>query len=271
MLFAFALLWVGAVGSVSTESEVIGLPLTGSEAVEFLRTAKVVGKPREFDALAITDPLEVTLTDGSRTLRAIFKDEDTYHMRFAFADGRRLTKVKDSYRHEIAAYELDLLLGLGIVPPCVERRIHGRCGSLCLWVENAITESERIKKGIQPPDAADWNNQMFTIRFFLQLVWDPDFNNYRNLLVDADFKIYKIDSSMTFRTDTSLRKEAGLTRFSRRALGNLRALERGEVEARLGPWLRDAEIEALWARRARLLEIADQQIAARGEEAVLYD
>ena len=267
MLFAAIVLSLAIAGVPAAESEVIGLPLTGQEAVEFLLTAEVQGRPQKFDSLAITDPSRVTLTDGTRTLRAIFKDEDTNHMIFHFADGRVLTGIKDSYRHEIAAYELDALLGLGIVPPCVKRRIRRDVGSLCLWVENATTEAVRKRKKIRPPDLHDWNCQMFTIRLFHQLIWDPDYNNISNTLVDANFKLYKIDSSMAFRTDPKLRNEKALTRFSASVLANLESLERSDVEARLGPWLDRKRLEALWARRARLLELAKEQIAAAGQDA----
>jgi len=269
MLYAlFALLLVVA-GAISAAGEVVGLPLTGEEAVQFLLTAEVEGRPKRFDAAAITEPVAVTLTDGARTHRAIFKDVDSYHMIFRFADGRVFTKVYDSYKHEIAAYELDVLLGLDIVPPCVERTIRAETGSLCLWVENAMTEAVRMKRKIQPPNPAEWNSQMFTIRLFHQLIWDPDYNNTTNTLADADFKLYKVDSSLSFRTDIELRNEKALTRFSRRVLANLESLERREVDARLGPWLEREQLDALWMRRTRLLELAREQIALRGEDAVL--
>ena len=148
MLFAPFFLLLAIAAGPSTESEVIGLPLTGDEAVEFLHTAKVLGRPERFDSVGDHRSVRVTLTDGTRTLRAVFKDEDTNHMIFHFADGKVLTGVKDSYRHEIAAYELDVLLKLGIVPPCVKRSIRGDIGSLCIWVENAMTEAARQRKKI---------------------------------------------------------------------------------------------------------------------------
>jgi hypothetical protein len=245
--------------------------MTGQEAVQFLSTAEVQGRlEKEFDSLAITDPVRVTLTDGAITARAVFKDEDTFHNSFEFGDGRRFTAVKDSYKHEIAAYELDAMLGLNIVPPCVGRKIHSHTGSLCLWVENAMTESERIKQNIQPPDAVDWNNQMFVIRLFSQLMYDLDYNNVRNLLVDGDFKIHKIDSSMAFRKDPELRKPKSLTRFSRSVLDALRALDDKEVRQRLAQWLDDEQIDTLLARRDAILALANQRIEELGEDAILY-
>lgn len=271
MLFLSFVLGAVAVGAAATATEPSGLPLTGREATGFLRTAELVGRPERFDALAITEPVRVELTDHTRTLRAIFKQVDTSHMVFRFADGRVLTKVKDSYKHEIAAYELDSLLGLGIVPPCVEREIQGQIGSLCLWVENAMTESQRKRRKIVPPDARAWNRQMYTIRLFHQLIWDPDFNNTSNILVDSNFKLYKVDSSLGFRKETSLRNEKSLSRFSRRVVHRLEGLQRSDLDDRLGRWLDPEEIEALWQRRCRLLELVHENVTAHGEVAVFFE
>src|SRR5437899_6831302 len=40
----------------------------------------------------------------------------------------------ESYKSEIAAYELDKLLGLNMVPPAVEREIDGSVGAAIMWV-----------------------------------------------------------------------------------------------------------------------------------------
>ena len=40
-----------------------------------------------------------------------------------------------SYKSEIAAYELDKLLKMDMVPPTVERQLHGANGAAQLWVE----------------------------------------------------------------------------------------------------------------------------------------
>ena len=108
--------------------------------------------------MAITSPAGWSSTTAARTLRAIFKDENTQHRgTFRYGDGREVPVVKDSYLHEIAAYELDALLGLEIVPPCVERKLFSRKGSLCLWVEDSITEAERKECGLEASRSRLWN------------------------------------------------------------------------------------------------------------------
>ena len=44
----------------------------------------------------------------------------------------------ESYRAEIAAYELDKLLGLSMVPPTVERKVKGETGSAQMWVDDVV-------------------------------------------------------------------------------------------------------------------------------------
>jgi len=247
-----------------------GLPLVGADAEEFLHTAEVL-ELREFDTRGVTRPRRAVLSDGTRQLRAVFKDIDESATKKTLADGEVIFLFRDSYRHEIAAYELDKLLGLGMVPPCVQRRIGADVGALCLWIEGAMTEWERKQeRGLQPPDLDAWNQQMHTLRLFLQLTYDLDYRNISNVLVDPDFKIYKIDSSRAFRNDTELRKPSSLTHFSRSVLDALRRLDQDELEAHLGQWLASSQIKGLMARRDLILELAAQRVAAQGEKEVLY-
>lgn len=254
------------------QASVCGLPLTGSGTEEFLKSAEIVAA-KEFDSLAVTRPLKVELTDGQRTCYAVFKTIDEQAMKEKFVDGTTELRFSDRYQHEIAAYELDKLLGLGIVPPTVERRIGRETGSLSLWVEHSMTEWERLKvRDVHPPDVEMWNNQMYTIRLFQQLISDTDYKNINNLLVTPDWKIYKIDASRAFRSHKRLRKEESLERFSRPVLAALRALTEEELKTRLRRWLSRDQITSLWVRRGLILEVADRRLAELGEEAaVLFD
>ena len=247
-----------------------GLPLTGAAAEEFLRVAEVV-EMKVFETRGVTRPRRTVLSDGTRTLRAMFKDIDESATKKTLANGDIVFQFRDSYRHEIAAYELDKLLGLGMVPPCVQRRIGADVGALCLWVEGAMTEWERMhERRLDPPDLEAWNEQMHTLRLFLQLTYDLDYQNVSNILVDANFKVYKIDSSRAFRFDTELRKPASLTRFSRSVLNALRQLDQVQVEAGPGQWLSPGQVKGLLARRDAILELAARRVAELGEQEVLY-
>ena len=248
-----------------------GLPLHGEEAENFLQTAEVVSV-KNFKTKGITRPMKVKLTDGEQTHYALFKTIDDFEPVKQFGGGEKEFQFTDSFEYEIAAYELDKLLGLGIVPPAVQRRIGRQVGSLSLWIEGAMTEWERLKvRGAHPPDMEAWNEQMYTIRLFLQLIYDTDYNNVNNLLVTPDWKIYKIDASRAFRNHKELRREGSLERFSRRVLTSLRALTEEDLKERLGPWLTKGQLKALWVRRNLILELTDRRVAELGEDAVLFD
>jgi hypothetical protein len=271
LTIAAALLLLAAqAGMPAPTPSTTGLALTGAAAERFLATATVVDLEK-YESLGITHPRRAILSDGGRTLRAVFKDINTTHVREQLSTGQWLLNLKDSYRHEIAAYRLDQLIGLGLVPPCVERRIDGDVGSLCLWIEGATTEAERANAKRVPPDVVAFNDQLHDIRLFMQLTWDTDYNNVANIVIGPDWKVYKVDSSRAFRQTETLRREEGLTRFRRSILRALESLTRERLDKALGQWLDERQLDGLWQRRTRILELARERVASQGEAAVLYD
>lgn len=247
-----------------------GLPLTGEAAEVFLESAKVV-ELEKYESRGITRPRKATLSDGSQTHFAQFKDIDVLQSKVVLTTGKTVLKLYDTYKHEIAAYQLDKLLGLDMVPPCVERRISRDTGSLCMWLNGAMTETERKNDNLTPPDLQAYNNQMHDIKLFLQLTWDTDYNNISNIMIDGNWKLYKIDSSRAFRIDQTLRRPDALSRFRKSTVQGLRSITRADLDKAMKPWLSPKAIDSLWRRRALILEIVDQSIATRGEEAVLFD
>ncbi len=245
-----------------------GLVLQGPEAEEFLRTARVV--ERKAISEGVTHPERLTLSDDSHTLHGVWKTIDVHQIGQQRMERGWEFDFRDSWKSEIAAYELDKLLGLGLVPPTVERRIDGRRGSLQLWVEQAITEDERGRRKLEPPHRPRWNNQLYNLRLFHQLTHNNDFQNVRNVLVDPTFKVYAIDNSRAFRIQRELMAPDDLQCFSRSVLERLRALDAAQLEARLGPWLDKMQIEGLVARRDAILALADKRVKEKGGGAVLF-
>jgi len=267
--FAAALILVAAQMAAGAAPPA-GLPLAGEEAEAFLRTAEVVTL-EEVDSQGITMPRKATLRDGERSHDAIFKTINSVHLREKLPRGKTLLRLKDSYKHEIAAYELDKLLGLGFIPPTVERKIDHETGSLGFWVHGAMTEWQRSKiKHIDPPDAAAFNNQRQSIQLFLQLIWDADYNNTSNILIDGNWKLYKIDASRAFYTDSKLRKPSELLRFPRGVLNRLEALTKPQLDSAMEPWLDKNQRESLWKRRTAILELAGKRVSENGEAATLF-
>jgi len=246
-----------------------GLPLSGSDAERFLREAVIVSsKPI---GVGITRPKKVTLSDGFRTHDAVWKTVD--EIRRGLNRGRKggyQLGTWDSYRYEVAAYELDKLLGLGIVPPTVEREIDGRRGSLQMWVEGGFTELDRRERSLTAPDIVRWSDRLGQLRLFQSLVYDSDYLNIRNILYDESFQVYSIDHSRAFRIYPVLLEEARLVRFSRALLARLEALTRDELDAALGGWLKAPEIDGILARRDKILARARSAAERLGDETVFY-
>jgi len=250
------------------EQKLSGLSLQGQEAEEFLRTARVVD--REGIGKGITRPEKLTLTDDKQTLHAAWKTIDVHKPGQQRMERGWEFDFRDSWKSEVAAYELDKLLGLGLVPPTVERRIDGRVGSLQLWVEQALTEDDRAKRKLQPPHLPRWNNQLHNVRLFHQLTYNTDFQNVRNVLVDPTFRVYAIDNSRAFRIQTQLMVPDDLQCFSRSVLEKLKALDLPLLEEKLGPWTDKIQIEGLLARRDAILALVEKRIKQKGEGVVLF-
>jgi hypothetical protein len=242
--------------------------LTREEQREFLLTAKVT-RTRS-TSKGVTSPTRLTLTDGRTTRDAVFQRINDRRMQAQFARGGGEVNFVDSYLYNLAAYELASMLDLDhMMPVTVPYRWRGTPGSLSWWVDWKWDEGMRLKEKISPPNPGDWNNQMHRMRVFAQLVYDTD-RNLGNVLITEDWKVYMIDFTRAFRLHRELPSAADLLRCDRGLFERLRALDAGEVRARLKPHLTGPELNALLARRDLIVAHFEELIALKGEAAVLY-
>src|ERR1700686_1263291 len=100
----------------------------------------------------------------------------------------------ESYKSEIAAYKLDRLLELDMVPPTVGRRFDGEPASVQLWIENTIMLKQMQERKLHSPDGAGWNRQLHRVQVFDDLSGDID-DNAANLLFEPAWNFTKIDHS----------------------------------------------------------------------------
>lgn len=244
-----------------------GLPLERGEAEAFLRRARVVSRTPIGEGITASDRL--TLEDAGRTVRAAWKTIDVFQPGITrFQDGTVEVDFRDSWRFEVAAYELDKLLGIGLVPPVVERTIDGRRGSLQMWVEGAMTDAERGRRGLRDPDASHWNRQIYNCRLLHQLTYNTDYRNVKNVLVDPSFRVYVIDFSRAFRSLPYLLAEDDLERVSRPVFERLERLDAAAVEGHAAPWIRGRQVSTLLKRRDRIVAHIRRLVAEKGEAAV---
>lgn len=228
-----------------------------------LRTARVASMVDVGEG--ITDSHRVDLEAGTRRLRAIFKTIDQRND-FEFRFGRETASVyRDSYKHEIAAYELDKLLGLGLVPVAVERKIDGRRGSVQVWVER---QSRRFVHGQPPPDRRRADDDVHVVRLFDYLAFNSD-RHFRNLLFGEDWRPILIDHSLAFQVLKVPSRP--LHRFPRGPVERLRGLDRRRMKKALGRYLAKDQLRALEQRRRKVLELVAAAIAQHPGEEVLFE
>jgi hypothetical protein len=237
-----------------------------AEAESFLRSARIVGiKPL---GSGVSNAKKLLLDDGKIRHTAVFKDIDDRRKGIVEFNGFPEIDFKDSWKFEVAAYELDKLLGMNMVPVTIERSVEHKQGSVELWLDGCMNESERQKKGIAPPNTQEWNHQMYKVHLFDNLVFNID-SNKGNLLVNPDFIIFKIDHTRTFKNVIKLRRPEYLVSFSRSLMLALTKLDKPSVTACCRDYLTADEINCLLGRKELILKLYEKLLAEKGD-AVVY-
>jgi hypothetical protein len=154
---------------------------------------------------------------------------------------------RESPKADIAAYALDKLLQLEMVPPVVERELQGHRGAATFWVENIRSMADGGSPGIS--ERAHLENQLTRMRMFDNLIANGD-RNAANILRDAAWNLILLDHSRSFGTRTELRH--GLHAVDRDFWARIDKLTPKQLEASLRPWIEQEQITALLQRRERM-------------------
>ncbi len=173
----------------------------------------------------------------------------------------------ESYKAEIAAYQLDRLLDLGMVPPVVERTLDGKVGAAVLWIEHTTPwNKEKPPVGPEPR----WSKQISRMKLFDQLIANID-RNQGNLMYDADWHLFLIDHSRAFTTRLSPEGIAPINTVDRALWVKIEAMTSADIDRVLGPWLDADARKALLARRDRLRKDIAKLVQQRGERGVFLE
>jgi hypothetical protein len=242
--------------------------LTREQIKEFLLTAKIVGAKES--KKGTTHPVRLTLSDGKITHDVSYQGINEHKTSAQMASGRIELNFVDSYKYNIAAYTLAEMLGVeDILPVYVERRYRGDPGSFAWWLPVKMDEADRMRQKATPPDPDAWNNQMYRIRVFDELVYDADVN-LTNVLIGEDWKIWRIDFTRAFRLNKDLKDPNDLVRCDRQFLEKLRTLDGGQLAEKTKRYLTKDEVKAVMARRDKIVARFQQLVSEKGEAAVLY-
>ena len=240
-----------------------------AELEEFLRTSEIV-RSKDIGE-GVTKPIRLYLKRGEVEHCGCWKNPKG--MQGGFVEG---------WQYEIAAYELDKLLDLNLIPPTVERTFKGKQGSLQFWVETRFSDLERMEQGIKIPSQVvdEWSNQKYLMRAFDCLIANED-RNQTNILYTLDLHTILIDHSRAFRSskkfcDRLIYGRNGLLgaklflQLPRIFVEKIESLDFDTVKKAVGPYLEDKEIKAIVMRKKLLLDEIEEMIKERGEDEVLY-
>jgi hypothetical protein len=189
---------------------------------------------------------------------------------FRYVDRRRPQPMADSFIYDLAAYELTKLLGVDFIPPVVERDVDGRPGTLQVFLENCISEKDRKRKKLEPPEAKSFDNALEEIKVFAQLAYDDCYNTDDLYIHMEDWRVCRVDFSEAFAPLEELLPGCRFTGCSKRLYAGLLGLNEKGVHKALGAFLSDEEIGALLVRKELILERINSLIAENGEANVLF-
>lgn len=220
---------------------------------EFLRTATVAS----IEPMPGTDaPRKVMLERGRVRVEAIFKSTDSGTRGARDRDREGAINSSQRWQHEVAAYKLDRLLGLELIPTTVERLIDGRRGSLQFWVDNAVSNQDAVEGKLRMTGYCSLPAQHDLMLVFDALIANAN-RHVGNFLYERDsWMLLLIDHSRAFRLGSlpARPKDKGWNvteTFARR----LEALTPEKLTEALSPLLAREQVRAVIARRAALLKL----------------
>jgi hypothetical protein len=159
--------------------------------------------------------------------------------------------ANDAGNLELAAAELDDLLGASLVAPTVPRVIDGQEGALQLRYSDEISETQRLERRLGFTGWCPIEPQLGLMYAFDALTVNrgrsADNVLYNNGLSDLSLT----DHRRAFGTERTI--PSGAPNIPAPFLDALRALDRVALEAALGKWLDSRRLRALLERRDRLL------------------
>jgi hypothetical protein len=203
-------------------------------------------------------------------------------------DKKILTGGRDSWKYEIAAYRLDKLIGLGMVPPAVEKEFKSKGGALSFWVDSKYNLLDIMDKGIKIPASAQKQieDMGYVYRLWCCLIANDD-PTQENIRYTEDWRMILIDHSRAFRSDKKYTEQLvfglnGIKRYQadgrpfvilrvpRSLFERIKALDAAAISQAVGPYLTDKEIQSIVARITLIEAEIGKMIRQYGEASVLY-
>lgn len=236
--------------------------------IEALRTGTIV--EQKVMSRGVAQNTKLVLESEGVSFHAVFRTIDVAEKEKT-GSKRMVVKYRDSWQFEIAAYELNELLGIGRIPPVVERIINGTPGSIQIWMEETTPEDILVKEGhLDPPNTTSWLQQKSIMTVFDALIANSD-RNQGNLLIDTHWNIWFIDQTRAFRETSALIDKDHLKTCERSLFQALQQTSDNAIRERVESYLTSGEMKKLLRRHSKLVDHIEKLIENNGEANVLYD
>lgn len=239
------------------------------ECENFLKTAEIVRS--EPIGEGVTKPLKLYLKHGEKMKCGCWKNPEGIQKGYL-----------EGWNYEIAAYQMDKLLGIHMIPPTVEKEFDGKKGSLQLWAETEFSLLDTMEEGIKVPHEhlLHINRMKYIARTFDSLIANED-RTQQNILITKDWRMILIDHSRAFRSTPEFTEQLMFGQNGIRGAKMIRTLPRGLVEkiknltadavrGAVGLYLSEDEIQAVLKRKMRLLDEINAMVEMVGEERFYY-
>ncbi len=219
----------------------------------------------------VTKPFRLFLKAGELELSGAWKNPTG--MQGGFLEG---------WQYEIAAYHLDKLLGLNMVPPTVERIFDNKKGSLQYWISGTMSDEDlqRNSQKIPASHIFQWENRIYLRRAFDCIIANED-RTQQNVRYTKDWRTILIDHSRSFRSTrkhtkrlvygkNGLKEAVLFHRLPRKFVEKVKVLNFDLIKEAVGDYLTNREIEAILSRTQIFLKEVDELIKEKGQSTVLY-
>jgi hypothetical protein len=217
-----------------------------------------------------TKARRVRMSDGRLTHDAQVQDVDEAKAIFEVDPKHTEVNFKDSYRYNIAAYRLSVLLGLDNVPMSIERMVDRKPVAVTWWIDDVMMEEgDRRKKKTYGPNPTRTIGYMGMMQVFDELIQNRD-RNLGNMVWTTDWKLWMIDHTRAFRTGKDLLTPNALMRCERALFDKLKTLTAEQLTEVMGKTLLKDEIQALIVRRDKIVKLIESRVAENGEAKTLY-
>jgi hypothetical protein len=238
---------------------------------EMLKTSDII-KAEEIGE-GVTKPWRLYLKEDGEEISGCWKNPEGVQKGYL-----------EGWQFEIAAYQMDKLLGLNMIPPTVEREFEGKKGSLQLWITSEFSLLDVMERGIPLPDklpeAEVFNRGKYLTRAFDSLIANDD-RTQQNIRYTKDWRTILIDHSRAFRSakkyckrllygQNGMKEKQLFRQLPRSFVERVKALNFENIKNAVDPYLKKEEIDAILSRKKLLLEEIEEMIKANGEKNVLY-